>query len=1817
MDASPKTSTRSAARQALLQKLAASHNPRRLSAEPVALVGLHCRFPGARDPQRFWQLLHRGEDAVGPWPRDRLGGKPPPGCPERGGFLEQVELFDADFFGISPREAQTMDPQHRLALEVAWHALEDAGLSREILAGSRTGVYAAVYQRDYARLALAQADQIDAYTASGTHHSVAANRLSYLLDLRGPSLTVDTACSSSLVAVQLACRALLNREIDRAVVLASNLMLDPGESISLERWDMLASDGRCKTFDAGADGFVRGEGCAAVVLERQREVQAAGRQARALILGAAVNQDGRSNGLTAPNGQAQQAVIREALQDAGIDPCRLSYVEAHGTGTPLGDPIEVEALAAALSSGEPHPGCLIGSVKTNIGHLEAAAGLAGLIKTVLALEHQQIPPSIHFTQLNPAITLESTPLAVATRLQPWPGHRQPRTAGVSAFGMGGTNAHVILTEAPLQACAHADPGEPPARAQLLVLSAPDPAALRQLAQAHRRRCGELTPDLQPDPATLAAAACRRTHHTHRLAVVAASAEQLGEALDDRLEQPLRPLQVNPGVVFVFSGQGSQWPGMAQQLMHSEPAFARTLERCEGELQALEGGSLRQLLEAPADDPRLQRIEVIQPLLLAMQLSLAALWRAWGLRPDAVVGHSMGEVAAACVAGALPLADAVRIIARRSRLMSRLRGSGAMLATSLSAQQAEAVVANHAQLSVAVINGPRDTVLSGDDEAIQHVKQQLEARGVRCRAVAVDVASHGPAVDQLAGELARELAGLRPRAARIPFYSTVLDQVLDGPELGPDYWVQNLRRPVRFGDAARRLRQDGHGVFVEISPHPILLPALGHHRGALLVGSGQRDGDSRRALLRGLGQLHERGCQVDLTALYPVDPGRVALPHHPFQRQRHWLPETPRAHSAAAARVRGAGLLGEPLDLAHDPGRSCFALTLDPQSLPFVDDHAVEGERVLPGTGSVEIVTAAARQLWPGRVCALTQVVFQRPILLPPGQRMELQLSFSGRDFRLAGRHGEGWTGLLRGQVQPDHAALPGLDRQALLARCPDEQPGSRLYARLNATGNHWGPAFQGVQRLWRGDNELLAHITPPAAIVDQLHHFVFHPALLDACGQALIELTAEPGPFVLATLERVTTFKTPSGPLWAHVKGDGVKKLKELRAKNEAAEPLEGLGAGELAGRGAGDSVTPTGSLTGDVDIYDDHGDPVAQMRGLCIRFVHHDGTARRSAEHPDNWLHEVVWRPQPDRDRVEPAKPDSVWIAGVDPHQELDAVCAALRSSGIEPLRFSASEPLPEDQHGSRDLLLCSLDPLPQDGDAGVVATRVLEACWSAVRRCRELCRRGGRLWIVTRGAVATSPADSAEPHQASLRGLGQIIAAEHPASFGGMLDLDPAGSLEQAAAELPAVLADHDPWTRLALRRGQRLQPRLRRLDPAPLDLACAPPETSLAATLRPDASYLITGGLGGLGLHVARRLVQRGARRLLLLGRTPLPPREQWRSPRDPAQAATIRALLQLEALGAHLQLVPGDVGDPAVMAALARRWREQQYPPLRGVVHAAGTQHPCDVASMHRDQLHQELQAKVAGTLALWQALGPQLDFLVLFSSTATLLDSPMLGGYSAANAFLDAFARRQHAAGYPVRAINWGVWREAGMAHRYTEATGRRLEGGGVGSMSPEQGLDALERVMTLPQPQVAVMPMDWQRWQADHPGAAQTPYLEQLPGPQAASAGSETPSTLLQGLEQLDPPERQQRLQDYLRRRLGRILRLGAGELPMDRPLTRLGLDSLMALELRNRVEADTGVALAVVFILQCRSVQQLLERLDAGLAAATSTDEDWEELTI
>ncbi|MGB3292556.1 MAG: type I polyketide synthase [Phormidesmis sp.] len=1026
--------------------------------EPIAIIGMGCRFPGeATSPEKFWQLLAAGRDAISTIPSERWDVEayydPDPEAKGKmyarsGGFLSQVDEFDPLFFGISPREAVSIDPQHRLLLEVTWEALEQAGQVPEQLAGSPTGVFVGITLKDYGNLvkqATAE-EEIDyqAYGVTGLPLNAAPGRIAYTLGSTGPALAIDTACSSSLVAVHQACQSLRQGECQMALAGGVNLILSPDSMISTAKAKMLSADGRCKTFDTAADGIGRGEGCGVIVLKRLSAAVAAGDPILALIRGSAVNQDGPSSGFTVPSRTAQEQVIRQAITQAQIAPEQVNYVEAHGTGTALGDPIEMKALGAVLGAARPAAQPLtVGSAKTNLGHLESAAGVAGLIKTVLQLQHQQIAPHLHLRQPSPYINWADLPVVVPTQLQPWPIADTPRIAGVSSFGASGTNAHVVLAEAPAP---DAEP-DPVANAlerplHLLTLSAKTEDALTALVAAYRQQLAA-QPDLSLADLCFSANT-GRSHFNHRLAIVAGSTSELGAKLAAAetgqadtagyFRGHFSVAATPPKVAFLFTGQGAQYVGMGEQLYQTHPVFRQALEQCDEILRPYLDCSLLEILypaqaQTGAQSARhpvhIDQTAYTQPALFAVEYALVQLWKSWGIEPDVVMGHSIGEYVAACVAGVLSLEEGLKLIAARGRLMQALPAGGEMVSVLASAAQVEAVIAAHApnqRVDIAAINGPQSTVISGDGEAVQRVCQGLAAAEVKTKPLSVSHAFHSALMTPMLADFEAIATTLTYSPPRIKMLSTVTGQRVSTEIATADYWCHQIRQPVNFAAGMETLYQQGYRVFVEIGPRPVLLsmgcqclpsdsgvwvPSLRPSPEPALASSQSADW---RQLLNSLGQLYQQGLNINWSEVDRVYARqRVDLPTYPFQRQRYWINAANREIDSTRSQTSTENdttaettaqlpvhfLLGNRLtSLATCPNTSIWQADVNRHYLSYLKDHRVWEAIVMPHTAYVEMALAAAEAVFGEKPRQLTNLQLHHPLFLSEQGQQKIQTTLT-------------------------------------------------------------------------------------------------------------------------------------------------------------------------------------------------------------------------------------------------------------------------------------------------------------------------------------------------------------------------------------------------------------------------------------------------------------------------------------------------------------------------------------------------------------------------------------------------------------------------------------------------------------------------------------------------------------------------------------------------------------------------------------------------------------------------------------------------------
>ncbi len=1860
---------------------------RRQENEPIAVVGIGCRFPGgAGSPDAFWDLLREGRDAVREVPADRWDidafYDPDPDRPARmsvrsGGFLDEIAGFDAPFFGISPREATSMDPQQRLLLEVAWEALEHAGIAADRLAGSPTGVYVGVCNSDYfQRLLQHGRAAIDPYIASGNAYSVAAGRLAYCLGLQGPAIAVDTSCSASLAALHIACRSLRSGEISLALCGGVNIICAPETNIALSKAHMLAPDGRCKTFDEKADGYARGEGCGIVVLRRLSDALANEERIIGVIQGTASNQDGRSGGLTVPNGRAQEAVIRAALADAGIAARDIDYIEAHGTGTSLGDPIEVRAVSAALGAGrQMEDAVAIGSVKTNIGHLESAAGIAGLIKVLLSLQNERIPPHLHFHKPNGHIDWENHPVTVLPQGKSWPRAERRRVAGVSSFGFSGTNVHAIVAEAPLAVTATAKPERP---LHCLPLSARSDAALRDLAQSYLTR-------IEADPQMAAAdlvftASVGRSHHAERLAVVGGSLAELQAGLRAYLNAAEHPGLYrgtavpgrNPELVFMFTGQGVQAPGMAQRLYDTAPVFRAVIDQANTLLGAhAQGRTLIDVLFAEATDNHpLHDTAWTQPALFAVEYGLAQLWRSWGIEPAAVTGHSVGEYVAACVAGVFSFEDGLRLIAERGRLMGALPPGGRMASVFASRAAVEAAIAPFAgAVSIAALNGPENIVIAGAAEAVDAVVESFVAQGIRARALLISLAAHSPLVEPAMDAMEACAARVPMQAPRIPVaWNVTGGEALPGGA-APDalYWRRHLREPVRFAEGIASLRAAGWRSFLEVGPHPTLTALAQQNLGegeAELLWSLRRGQDDWQEMLGNLARLYVSGVPVDWAGVAELYAGRrIALPTYPFERRRYWVPlAKPETMASAPAFEQepaksGTTDSGAFYDLrwqpAPLPARAATAL-LAPES--FVAPARARFHDLAEGFG-LSIYDRLVPELDRLAGACLAQAL--RQLGFDPAIGRVFDLQEEADRLGVAHRHRRLFEQLIASLIRD--GVLAHRDAALEITGPLSEVDPETAYQAAKAEFGDVDGELDILRRCGSGFAEVLAGNLDPLELMFPGGSFAeatkiyvefpsartYNTALAEALASAIenlppgavlrvLEIGAGTGgttTFVLPRLpaDRVEYTFTDVSPLFLERATEKFGAYPFLRTAmlDIGRDPLaQGFQAGQFDIVIAANVLHATEELDrtmGHVRSLMADGALLFLLEGSCpqrwsnMAFGLIEGWWRFTDTdlRPDNPLVDPsVWRvvlerqgfggfhaiPGDGATRVSEAQMAIIiaraevtargWTL-IGDETGLGAVLAGLlRARGDTVRLLSAEADAPADLGDSRLVYLGALETTGAEDDDLAAAQRSMALACEAPIRWLAAFGRGsqpGRAWLVTQGAQPVQDGSRQGIRwQAPLWGVGRAFSLEQPDRWGGLIDLPAEAEQEVLAETLLATIDAADSETESAYRDGLRYVPRLR---PA------AAPAAS-AATFRPDATYLITGGFGGLGQRVALWMAARGARHIALLSRRAEPDME---------------AIRAIEALGARVIPLSGDVADAAVMGTLMARLGTEA-PPLRGIIHAAVDTSAAPIDRLTPEMIRRMLRAKIEGTVVLEQATRAMaLDFTVLFSSTTALLGSADLAHYAAANLFLDATAQALNRPGRRVLAVNWGAWDEIRMASVEARTSFRES---GLLSMSADWALDALGRLLAGDAPQAIAARIDWSRYKPLLESHGARPILSEVSmasrlaeAPKTQSAAPDTKSSLINRLAAAPPAARRALVQEFVVAAAAAVLGTEESAVKPELDLFEIGMDSLMAITLRRRLEAGAGKALPSNLIFNNPRVE-ILSALLADLLDVTATED-------
>ena len=1811
----------------------------------IAIIGMAGRFPGARNIEQFHRNLSEGVESITFFSDSELlrAGVDPqlltnPNYVKAAPLLEDVDLFDASFFQYSAHDAEIMDPQHRIFLECAWEALESAGYAGATDqytigvfggAGSLMGSY--LLSDSHVNEPLLGAICSREHIGNDKDHL--CTRVSYKLNLRGPSLTVQTACSTSLVTVHLACQSLLNSECDMALAGGVSVRVPQHVGYLYQKGTMFSPDGHCRAFDAKGEGTLFGSGVGIVVLKPLKKAIADRDHIYAVIRGSAINNDGSDKmSYWATNAQGQTEAIVKALAVSEVEPETIGYVEAHGTATHLGDMIEMYALKKAFKT--PKRGfCAVGSVKTNIGHTDAASGIAGLIKAVLSLEHKALFPSLHFSQPNPRIGFANSPFVVNTKFSEWEARPYPRRAAVNSLGIGGTNAHVILEEAPHQTAA---PAEMPVERSmhLLTLSAKTVEGLQALAKEYHEH-------LRRHPTQSFADVCYtantgRGHFDHRLALVATTREEAYEQLES-FGQAVSPVKKGhikrnqpPRIAFLFTGQGSQYIGMGRELYETEATFRKIVNQCNEILQPYLPESLINILYS--FESGINQTAITQPALFAIEYALAKLWQSWGVEPDVVMGHSVGEYVAACIAGVFSLEDGLRLIAERGRLMQALPQNGAMMAVLAGEPVVASAIAPYADsLSIAAINGPKNVVISGTHQAVQSAVARLP-EGIRTIPLTVSHAFHSPLMEPM-------LADFLEVARSVTFNPPQIKLIANarGDITTPEYWCRHLRETVRFAEGMEKLHQLGVDTFVEIGPKPTL---LGMGRRCLRATQAWRDNygtwlPSLRpdaewsTLLPSLAQLYVRGVEIDWAGFYRDNRRhKIVLPTYPFQRERYWLSTPKHQTPLLPSGNTFHPLLGQRLRLPFSE-EIRFESQFAPHTPAFMDDHRLYQILVVPAASHISMVLLAVKEAFKTDACILEELFFPQALILSENKLQTVQLVLTRQDdaryaFQLISlKEGEdenrksSWaihaTGKIRvGSNDTESGRQEPVTIEAVSSRYRKSLSRAQFYDLIWQVGYTLGSSFRWNGSIWRREKEALCQIEPP--LLEESGAYQLHPGLIDSCLQMLTnfwsvdatELSKTQQIYLPFLIDQVKFYgrPTPNSQLWCQA------LLREGESEHHQG-------------------------LTGDIRLFDETGRIMAEIVGFELRRA--DRRVLQQAKDLSDWFYQVAWQSKPNNKQPVYMEESGSWLIFADRGGVGEKVAELLSERGehcvllfagsgyrrldrnrycinpAELLEFQEAITQNKQLPAFRGIVhLWSLDGIGwQDITPASLQETSLLGSVSVLHTIQGLVEQDHfsnvRLWLVTRMAqsVTETPLSVA---QAPLWGLGRVIVREHPELDCVCLDLETGTEAQQVFDELWFQSNEDQIAYRRAVRHVARMVP--------------FSPSFVKRSLLKAHGSYLITGGLGALGLTVARWLVKQGARSIVLMGR------------RGASTVAQREAIRQFEQTGTQVLVVQADVSDQEQVARALSEVKAKM-PPLRGIIHAAGVLSDGLILRQNRARMLDVFAPKVAGSWnlhTLTQKL--PLDFFVCFSSIAPLMGSPGQGNYAAANAFMDMLCHHRRALGLPALSINWGAWAEKGMAARAPEQWKQLVASWGMSFLTIEEGLQALEQALQQNSPQLAVLPINWSKFMqhlfsVDASPAFFSEVASQVTAPERVERPEGTSAKQLDFLRQVQeasPTARRKLLTSYVQNEVIKIL--GTRQAPNPQQgFFDMGMDSLMAVELRSKLEATLGTSLPATLTFKYPTISTMADYLvetlapqDTELPLATEFEvqekEDREELT-
>ncbi len=1725
--------------------------------EPIAIIGMACRFPGAANLEEYWQLLCGGKDAVTKVPNSRWdinkfydpAGKEIPGKINSvwGGFLNNIDRFDPTFFGISPKEAAFMDPQQRLLLETAWNALENAGKRLDEIKGSKTGVFIGCSQNEYSWYQFCDYSLINTYSATGCALGILANRISYLFDLKGPSITLDTICSSSLISVHLACQSLRNRECNQALAGGVNLILTPNTSLGLTKLNLLAGDGRCKVFDSKADGIVRSEGVGIVILKRLSNALADHDRIYAVIRGSAVNQDGKTNGITAPNGIVQAELLREAYRKAGIEPNKVHYIETHGTGTILGDPIEVNAIGEVVSDGrDKERPCYIGSVKTNLGHCESIGGLASLIKVALAVKNRTLPPNIHYQAPNPLIDFEHGRLKVPVELMPWP-YDEPAVAGISSFAFGGTNCHIVLME-PGPEARQINPGTArPDQINLLPISALDKTSLQEQVKSYLQF---LENKEETDMADICySAGVHRTHFEQRLICLFSSTEELIQKLskfvnetdDSGVLSPFKPQNSRQNLIFIYPDSGPDWDREIA-LMNTEPVFSQKINECDYIVAQQQKDSPVSIFpssnrkEKPVQDQNTHWNLVH----FAMMVSLTSLWKSWGISPEITAGTGIGEITAAHVAGILDLEQAIRLIIRFSkRIDANSKNKSSARNGTVLRQLFNEFQANSGTSSL-------------------QKKDRVIFYPFHCHA------GNSPGKITSFNDL---LAGLVQNENHLLM------------EIGLKDTLSNIRKfsDLNLGSSPNLL---SYGI-----PDSCFLPQL-------------------------LGKLYVSGYNIKWNEFYHNSGRFIDLPGYCFHKNEYWIEYKEKrityddiynrliSQKSGYTGKSGHPLIGHYLKPAFSSKTHVWELEISLERFPYLTDHRVFGSVVVPSAFLLEMVLAASHQVFRSQYNSFADLYIKLGIFVPDDKPILIQLvidetgTHNAAKYRIYSHDAGNWKGWAlnaEGKIHfktPSHLRIHHYLTERIRHKYPNLMKPKEYYGELQMRKMSWGPTFQGIEKLWYQNTEALGKIHLPDSLLQESVDYNIHPGVLDAAFQVLMATipknirTMIQDPYLLIKLNKFKLYKKCPPDFWSY---------------------------GSLR------SLADKGRFQGNVKLIDNNGALIAEASGMILQRLGKDGSVIDQLETVDDVFYELQWQKgsftgetgsgirnqkiswlifavenQLSKDFLELLKernddytviyPGDYFEIGADGSfrikaaekrdlkQLMEILAVQKRNSFDTTVHFWSTDP-----SIGREINLTTIEKANNTGFMTLTyLVQVLKE-----NKPDSL----PRIWVVTQGAV--SPIDSApDVTQSNLWGLSRVLAIEHPEIWGGIIDLEHSGKTNNPARILLDNILQPQEDRQLAVYQNQCLVPRIVK--------STIKPQEKTEFTCRPDATYLITGGYGGLGFIVAKWLVDKGAKFIVLTGR---------RSSGE-YNEEVMEEIERLKHNKIHIKIMKLDVAvKEQVTATLSELKRSS--PPLRGIIHTAGWLEDKMLLDLNADSYHRVIASKVSGSWNLHEETKDlELDFFILFSSLVSFLGQPGQASYAAANTFMDFLAHYRRKLGLPALSINWGPWSEVGMAAALGDKGKAQYSTWGLNYLSPAEGVSIMEILMSRETPpQVATIKANWTQLIYNFSSLQKPTIFSALLNTDYAEALKQT-SSVKESILELNAPSRAERVKSLFKKEIAAILGYSEAEIDMNLSLTHLGIDSLAALEFRNSIEKSFGVTLPLDLLFQDIAVSELVRKV-------------------